>query len=152
MGLKGVILAGGSGTRLHPMTKVFNKSLLPVYDKPMIMYPLESLKQLGCEEIMIVSGREHSGQIMSMLGSGISHDVALTYRVQEEPGGIAQALGICRRFAGNTEMTTAQYVRPESTPRVGTPRPLASTSRRDSVGVPGDAASHRVASPGPGGG
>jgi glucose-1-phosphate thymidylyltransferase len=98
--LKGIILAGGSGTRLYPMTKVFNKSLLPIYDRPMIMYPLETLKQLGCEEIMIVSGREHSGQIMNMLGSGVEYDVALTYRVQEKPGGIAQALGICRRFAG----------------------------------------------------
>ena len=63
--LKGVILAGGNGSRLYPMTKIFNKSLLPVYDKPMIMYPLETLKELGCEEIMIVSGREHCGQIMN---------------------------------------------------------------------------------------
>tara|TARA_B100000287_G_scaffold383609_1_gene389511 strand:+ start:722 stop:1435 length:714 start_codon:yes stop_codon:yes gene_type:complete len=98
--MKGVILAGGNGSRLYPMTKIFNKSLLPVYDKPMIFYPLETLKQLGCTEIMIVSGREHSGQIMSQLGSGAEFDVALTYRVQEKPGGIAQALGICRSFAG----------------------------------------------------
>ena len=100
MKIRGVILAGGAGTRLYPMTKIFNKSLLPVYDKPMIMYPLETLKQLGCEEIMIVSGREHSGQIMTQLGSGVDYDVALTYRVQEKPGGIAQALGICKSFAG----------------------------------------------------
>ena len=99
MNIKGVILTGGAGTRLYPMTKIFNKSLLPIYDKPMIMYPLETLKQLGCKEIMIVSGREHSGQLMSQLGSGIEHDVALTYRVQEKPGGIAQALGIAWRFA-----------------------------------------------------
>ena len=101
MNIKGVILAGGNGSRLYPMTKIFNKSLLPVYDKPMIMYPLETLKQLGCKEIMIVSGREHSGQIMTQLGSGVDYDVALTYRVQESAGGIAQALGICRNFAGN---------------------------------------------------
>ena len=100
MKIKGIILAGGHGSRLYPMTKIFNKSLLPVYDKPMIMYPLETLKQLGCEEIMIVSGREHSGQLMTQLGSGVDYDVALTYRVQEEPGGIAQALGICKSFAG----------------------------------------------------
>jgi len=100
MNIKGVILAGGSGSRLYPMTKIFNKSLLPVYDKPMIMYPLETLKQIGCKEIMIVSGRDHCGQIMTQLGSGIDYDVALTYRVQEEPGGIAQALGICKNFAG----------------------------------------------------
>ena len=100
MNIKGVILAGGSGSRLYPMTKIFNKSLLPVYDKPMIMYPLETLKQIGCKEIMIVSGRDHCGQIMTQLGSGVDYDVALTYRVQEEPGGIAQALGICKNFAG----------------------------------------------------
>ena len=99
--MKGIILAGGNGTRLYPMTKIFNKTLLPVYDKPMIMYPIETLKQIGCREIMIVSGREHSGQLMSQLGSGADYDVALTYRVQEEAGGIAQALGICRNFAGD---------------------------------------------------
>ena len=109
--MKGIILTGGSGTRLRPMTKIFNKSLLPVYDKPMIYYPIRTLKQLGCEEIMIVSGRDHSGQIMSLLGAGFSPDgedelksdldVALTYRVQEKPGGIAQALGICENFIGN---------------------------------------------------
>ena len=77
MKIKGVILAGGHGSRLYPMTKIFNKSLLPVYDKPMIMYPMETLKQLGCEEIMIVSGREHSGQIMTQLGSGHEFDVDL---------------------------------------------------------------------------
>jgi glucose-1-phosphate thymidylyltransferase len=113
MKLKGVILAGGNGSRLYPMTKIINKSLLPVYDKPMIYYALKTLKQLGCEEIMIVSGRKHSGQIMSLLGAGFSYedeeydkfkgdvDVALTYRVQERPGGIAQALGICKNFIGN---------------------------------------------------
>ena len=114
MNIKGVILAGGNGSRLYPMTKIFNKSLLPVYDKPMIMYPLETLKQLGCEEIMIVSGRQHAGQIMSLLGAGFSPDkqeglkseldVALTYRVQEKPGGIAQALSICRSFAGDDDI------------------------------------------------
>ena len=107
---KGIILTAGNGTRLYPLTKIFNKSLLPVYDKPMIYYPLQTLKQLGCEEIMIVSGRQHSGQIMSMLGAGFSPDgddvlksdldIALTYRVQEKAGGIAQALGICKNFAG----------------------------------------------------
>jgi glucose-1-phosphate thymidylyltransferase len=100
MNIKGVILAGGHGTRLYPMTKIFNKSLLPIYDKPMIMYSLETLKQVGCKEIMIVSGRDHSGQIMSQLGSGVDYGVALTYRVQEKPGGIAQALGICKNFVG----------------------------------------------------
>ena len=70
--IKGIILAGGNGSRLKPMTNILNKSLLPVYDKPMIYYPLNTLKQLGCEEIMIVSGRHHAGQIMSLLGAGFS--------------------------------------------------------------------------------
>jgi glucose-1-phosphate thymidylyltransferase len=97
---KGIILAGGHGSRLYPLTKMFNKSLLPVYDKPMIYYPLETLKQIGCKEICVVSGKEHSGQIMNHLGSGSEFDVDITYRVQDKPGGIAQALGLCREFAG----------------------------------------------------
>ena len=97
---KGIILAGGHGSRLFPLTKIFNKSLLPVYDKPMIYYPLQTLKQLGIKEICIVSGKEHCGQIMNQLGSGEEYGVDITYRVQEKPGGIAQALGLCREFAG----------------------------------------------------
>ena len=114
--MKGIILAGGSGTRLRPMTRIINKSLLPVYDRPIIYYPIQTLRQLGCEEVMIISGREHAGQIMSLLGCGFSIDnghgdkfknelnVALTYRVQEIPGGIAEALGICRNFAGDDDI------------------------------------------------
>ena len=98
--MKGIILAGGHGSRLYPLTKMFNKSLLPVYDKPMIYYSINTLKQLGCEEIMIVSGRSHSGQIMNHLGSGSEFDMDITYRVQDKPGGIAQALGLCREFSG----------------------------------------------------
>ena len=102
--MKGIILAGGNGSRLYPLTKIFNKSLLPVYDKPMIYYPLQTLKQLGCKEIMIVSGREHSGQIMSQLGSGEEYGVELTYRVQEKPGGIAQALGLAESFCNGDRL------------------------------------------------
>jgi glucose-1-phosphate thymidylyltransferase len=98
--MKGVILAGGHGSRLFPLTKIFNKSLLPVYDKPMIYYPLQTLKEVGCKEVCIVSGKEHCGQIMNQLGSGSEYDVDITYRVQEKPGGIAQALGLCKEFAG----------------------------------------------------
>ena len=98
--MRGIILSVGHGTRLYPLTKMFNKSLLPVYDKPMIYYPLETLKQIGCKEVCVVSGREHSGQIMNHLGSGSEFDVDITYRVQDKPGGIAQALGLCREFAG----------------------------------------------------
>ena len=98
--MKGIILAGGHGSRLYPLTKIFNKSLLPIYDKPMIYYPLQTLKQIGITEICIVSGKEHCGQIMNQLGSGEEYGVDITYRVQEKPGGIAQALGLCREFAG----------------------------------------------------
>ena len=102
--MKGIILAGGNGTRLLPMTKILNKSLLPIYDKPMIYYVIETLKSLKCKEIMIVSGREHAGQIMNLLGSGLEMGVALTYRVQEEAGGIAAALSICESFAGDDDI------------------------------------------------
>ena len=98
--MRGIILAGGHGSRLFPLTKIFNKSLLPVYDKPMIYYPLQTLKQIGITEICIVSGKEHCGQIMNQLGSGGEYGVDITYRVQEKPGGIAQALGLCKEFAG----------------------------------------------------
>jgi len=98
--MKGIILAGGHGSRLYPLTKIFNKSLLPIYDKPMIYYPLQTLKQIGCKEVCIVSGKEHCGQIMNQLGSGSDYEVDITYRVQEKPGGIAQALGLCKEFAG----------------------------------------------------
>ena len=98
--MKGVILAGGHGSRLFPLTKIFNKSLLPIYDKPMIYYPLQTLKEVGCKEVCIVSGKEHCGQIMNQLGSGSEYDMDITYRVQEIPGGIAQALGLCKEFAG----------------------------------------------------
>ena len=102
--MKGIILAGGNGTRLRPMTKILNKSLLPIYDKPIIFYIVETLKSLKCKEIMIVSGREHAGQIMNLLGSGLEMGVALTYRVQEEAGGIAAALSICESFAGDDDL------------------------------------------------
>tara|TARA_R100000664_G_C2759772_1_gene149927 strand:- start:9055 stop:9861 length:807 start_codon:yes stop_codon:yes gene_type:complete len=98
--LKGVILAGGTGSRLYPLTKVTNKHLLPVYDKPMIYYPLETLINMGCKDIMIVSGREHCGDILNLLGSGRDFDVRLSYEIQDEAGGIAQALSLTERFVG----------------------------------------------------
>ena len=98
MKIRGVILSGGAGSRLYPMTTIFNKSLLPVYDKPMIFYPIKTLKDIGCKEIMIISGREHSGQIMSQLGSGVDFGLEFTYRIQEKPGGIAHALSLAKDF------------------------------------------------------
>lgn len=99
--MKGIVLAGGNGTRLFPLTKVTNKHLLPIYDKPMIFYPLNTLINAGLEEIMIVSGKGHAGHILELLGDGSEFDIQLSYSVQEQPKGIAHALGLCRKFADN---------------------------------------------------
>jgi glucose-1-phosphate thymidylyltransferase len=97
--MKGIILAGGYGTRLMPCTKVTNKHLLPVYDKPMILYPLETLIASGIKDIMIVSGTGHAGHFLELLGSGKDMGIRLSYAVQEKAGGIAEALGLCEDFA-----------------------------------------------------
>ena len=99
--MKGIILAGGTGSRLYPLTKVTNKHLLPVYDKPMIYYPLQTLVDAGITEIMIVSGRGHAGHFLELLGSGADFGVHLTYEIQEKAGGIAQALGLADDFVDN---------------------------------------------------
>lgn len=99
-GYKGVVLAGGMGTRLWPLTKVTNKHLLPVGRKPMIFYPIERLLEAGIREILIVTGLEHMGDVVNLLGSGKEYGAEFTYRVQDEAGGIAQALGLARNFAG----------------------------------------------------
>ncbi len=99
--MKGVILAGGTGSRLFPVTKVTNKHLLPVYDKPMIFYPLETLKQAGCNEILIVCGNESAGDFLKLLGSGKDQNINLTYKIQDGAGGIAEALGLAENFAGD---------------------------------------------------
>lgn len=89
----GVVLAGGEGTRLRPLTYVANKHLLPVYNKPMIYYPIETLKEMGCDEIVLVSGGNNIGGFAELLQDGHDLGVGVTYRVQPEAGGIAQALG-----------------------------------------------------------
>jgi glucose-1-phosphate thymidylyltransferase len=99
--MKGVILAGGTGSRLMPLTKVTNKHLLPVYDKPMIYYPLQTLINAGIKEILIVSGPGHAGHFVNLLGSGKEFGVKLSYEIQDEAGGIAQALGLAEDFADN---------------------------------------------------
>jgi glucose-1-phosphate thymidylyltransferase len=103
--MKGVILAGGTGSRLLPLTKVTNKHLLPIYDKPMISYPLQTLLDAGIEEIMIVSGRGHAGHFLELLGSGEDWGARFTYQIQEKAGGIAQALGLAERWADEEEVT-----------------------------------------------
>lgn len=95
----GVILAGGTGSRLRPLTLTANKHLLGVFDKQMIYYPIELLRdKFGIRDILIVSGGDHVGGFAELLGSGKSLGINLTYRVQEEAGGIAQALGLAEQF------------------------------------------------------
>jgi glucose-1-phosphate thymidylyltransferase len=98
--MKGVILAGGAGTRLLPLTKVTNKHLLPVYDRPMIYYPLETLVEAGITEIMIVTGGNHAGEFLRLLGNGAEFGLRhIDYTYQRGEGGIAEALGLCEHFA-----------------------------------------------------
>jgi glucose-1-phosphate thymidylyltransferase len=102
--MKGVLLAGGSGTRLAPLTLIVNKHLLPVYNKPMILYPLDTLKRAGATDIMLVSGPEHINQFKEFLGDGAKYGVSLTYGIQEKAGGIAEALGLCEAFAAGEDI------------------------------------------------
>lgn len=102
--MKGIILAGGKGTRLLPLTKITNKHLLPVYNKPMIYYPLETLIYAGIKNILIISGPDHAGHFLNLLGSGREFGVKLSYEVQEEAGGIAQALGLAEDFADDDKI------------------------------------------------
>ncbi|MDO8579655.1 MAG: sugar phosphate nucleotidyltransferase [bacterium] len=98
--MKGIILAGGMGTRLRPLTLITNKHLLPVYNKPMILYPIETLRQSGISEIMLVCGREHAGDFINFLGSGKEYGVKLAYAVQDKNnGGIADALAYAEDFS-----------------------------------------------------
>lgn len=99
--MKGVVLAGGTGSRLYPLTKVTNKHLLPVGNKPMIYHPIEKLIEVGIQEILIVTGTEHMGDVVNLLGSGKDFGCRFTYKVQDEAGGIAQALGLAENFACN---------------------------------------------------
>ena len=96
--MRGVILAGGKGTRLGELTKVTNKHLLPVGPYPMVYHPLKKLVGAGLSDILLVSGTEHMGDFIELLGSGKDHACRLTYRVQDEAGGIAQALGLAELF------------------------------------------------------
>jgi len=97
--MKGIILAGGTGSRLYPLTKVTNKHLLPVGRLPMIYHPIHKLTAAGVSEILIVTGIEHMGDIVTLLGSGKAFKCRFTYKVQDEAGGIAQALALAEEFA-----------------------------------------------------
>jgi glucose-1-phosphate thymidylyltransferase len=103
--MKGVILAGGTGSRLFPLTKVTNKHLLPVGKYPMIYHAVLKLKEAGVTDILIVTGKEHMGDVVSLLGSGCEFGVNFTYKVQDRAGGIAEALGLAEAFVGNDHVT-----------------------------------------------
>jgi glucose-1-phosphate thymidylyltransferase len=98
--MKGVVLAGGTGSRLHPLTRVTNKHLLPVYDKPMVYYPIQTLVNAGIEEILLVTGGKGAGDFLRLLGNGRDFGLKhLNYTYQEGEGGIAEALGLAEHFA-----------------------------------------------------
>ncbi len=102
--MKGVILAGGTGSRLFPLTKVTNKHLLPVYNKPMIYYPIDTLKKAGIEDILIVSGRHHAGHFLELLGRGEEDGIRFSYTIQEREGGIAEALSLAKDFSDTDDL------------------------------------------------
>lgn len=97
--MKGIVLAGGTGSRLWPLTKVTNKHLLPVGREPMIFHPVRKLIDAGVRDIMVVTGCDHMGDVVGLLGSGRDFECEFTYRVQDAAGGIAQALGLAQSFA-----------------------------------------------------
>jgi glucose-1-phosphate thymidylyltransferase len=100
--VKGIVLAGGFGRRLEPLTRVTNKHLLPVYDRPMVYYPIEQLVGAGIDQIMIVTGGNHAGEFLRLLGNGAAFGLKhLDYAYQERPGGIAEALGLAEHFAAD---------------------------------------------------
>jgi glucose-1-phosphate thymidylyltransferase len=102
--MKGIILAGGTGSRLYPLTKVTNKHLLPVGKYPMLFHAIYKLKHAGILEILIVTGRDHMGDVVNLLGSGHEFGVRFTYKVQDQAGGIAEALGLAESFVGEDQM------------------------------------------------
>jgi len=104
--MKGIVLAGGTGTRLMPLTKITNKHLLPVYDRPMIYYPIQTLVEAGVKDIMVVTGGEMAGEFLRLLGNGEQFGLRrLHYTYQEKPGGIAEALSLAEDFVGFDLMT-----------------------------------------------
>lgn len=103
--MKGIILAGGEGTRLYPLTKITSKQLLPVYDRPMIFYPLQTLLEAGIKDILIIVAPKRAGDFLNLLGSGKEFGARFTYEIQDNPEGLAQAFIIGETFIGNDNVT-----------------------------------------------
>jgi len=103
--MKGIVLAGGTGSRMYPLTRVTNKHLLPVYDKPMVYYPIQTLVNAGIEEILLVTGGKNAGDFLRLLGNGRDFGLKhLNYTYQEGEGGIAEALGLAEHFADGDQV------------------------------------------------
>jgi glucose-1-phosphate thymidylyltransferase len=102
--VKGVVLAGGKATRLRPLTKVTNKHLLPIYDKPLVYYPLQAMARAGIHDVLVITNPEHAGHFIQLLGSGREFGLKLNYELQEEAGGLAQAVGLAESFVGRDRM------------------------------------------------
>ena len=102
--MKGIILAGGKGSRLYPTTKIITKSLLPIYNKPMIFYPLSTLMLSGIKDILIISSPNHIDKFKKLLGNGKEYGIKLSYKTQDKPEGIAQAFIIAEEFIGNDDV------------------------------------------------
>ena len=102
--MKGVILAGGLATRLRPLTLVTNKHLLPIYNKPMIFYPIEAMQKAGIKEVLLVTGPDHAGAFLNLLKGGDDFGMRFSYEIQEEAGGIAQGISLAESFADEQKL------------------------------------------------
>ncbi len=103
--MKGIILAGGQATRLRPLTKITSKQLLPIYNKPMIYYPLETLLKAGINDILIIMAPQYAGHFLNLLGTGHEFGAKFTYEIQEEPRGLADAFRVGANFIGDDNVT-----------------------------------------------